>query len=406
MLHRVAITGLGIISSIGTSLDEVTESLYTGRSGIVVDEERTSMGFISPLTAAIKDFTWRYPLTRKQRKTLPLFAEWAAEAAMCALADAGLSPDDIRNDRTGLIFGCDSSLLAAVEQTERLRETHNTALLGSSLVFRAMNSTITMNLNAILKTQGASWTLSGACASSGHAVGQAADLIRLGRQDRIICGGAQEINWPSMCSFDGLGAFSTRIDTPQAASRPFARSRDGLVPGGGAAVVVLERYDLAQQRNAHIWGEVVSYGFSSDGENIVAPSSTGLRRAIRQALDNARLRPQDISYVCAHATATPIGDRMEAGSIANIFGPQGVPVSSTKSMTGHELWMSGAAQVVYTCLMAKHGFMAPNINFDGPDEASEPLDIITTPRQQPIKYAMCNAAGFGGTNSCLTLGFA
>lgn len=405
MLHRVAITGLGIVSSIGTSVSEVTDALYHGRSGIVIDPVRQDLGFNSPLTGAIKNFSPRFPLNRKQRKTTPQFVEWAAEAAFCALDDSGLSPDDIRNDRSGLIFGCDSSVLAGIEQANRLEEVRDTSRLGSGLVFQSMTSTTTINLNAILGTQGASWSISGACASSGHAVGQAADLIMLGRQDRIICGGAQEINWQATCSFDGLGAFSTRVDSPQSASRPFAKSRDGLVPGGGAAVLMLERYDLAVARRAQIWGEILGYGFSSDGENIVAPSRTGLGRAMRMALKNAELMPQDISYLCAHATATPLGDAMEAGNILDIFGERGVPVSSTKSMTGHELWMSGAAQVVYSCLMARNDFMAANINFDEADEDTSHLDIITEIRQQPLTSALCNSAGFGGTNSSLVIGF-
>lgn len=405
MLHRVAITGLGIVSSIGTSVSEVTDALYHGRSGIVIDPVRQDLGFNSPLTGAIKNFSPRFPLNRKQRKTTPQFVEWAAEAAFCALDDSGLSLDDIRNDRSGLIFGCDSSVLAGIEQANRLEEVRDTSRLGSGLVFQSMTSTTTINLNAILGTQGASWSISGACASSGHAVGQAADLIMLGRQDRIICGGAQEINWQATCSFDGLGAFSTRVDSPQSASRPFAKSRDGLVPGGGAAVLMLERYDLAVARRAQIWGEILGYGFSSDGENIVAPSRTGLGRAMRMALKNAELMPQDISYLCAHATATPLGDAMEAGNILDIFGERGVPVSSTKSMTGHELWMSGAAQVVYSCLMARNDFMAANINFDGADEDTSHLDIITEIRQQPLTSALCNSAGFGGTNSSLVIGF-
>ena len=385
MLHRVAITGLGIVSSIGTSVSEVTDALYHGRSGIVIDPVRQDLGFNSPLSGAIKNFSPRFPLNRKQRKTTPQFVEWAAEAAFCALDD--------------------SSVLAGIEQANRLEELRDTSRLGSGLVFQSMTSTTTINLNAILGTQGASWSISGACASSGHAVGQAADLIMLGRQDRIICGGAQEINWQATCSFDGLGAFSTRVDNPQSASRPFAKSRDGLVPGGGAAVLVLERYDLAVARRAPIWGEILGYGFSSDGENIVAPSRTGLGRAMRMALKNAELMPQDISYLCAHATSPPLGDAMEAGNILDIFGERGVPVSSTKSMTGHELWMSGAAQVVYSCLMARNDFMAANINFDGGDEATSHLDIITETRQQPLTSALCNSAGFGGTNSSLVIGF-
>lgn len=405
MLHRVAITGLGIISSIGINLDEVTESLYTGRSGIVVDKERETLGFTSPLSGAIKDFDKKFPLNRKQRKSMPQFVEWAFEAAMSALVQSELSHAEIQNPRSGLIFGCDSSVLDAAEQTEQLKASKDTSVLGSGLIFKTMTSCITMNLNAILGTQGASWSISGACASGGHAIGQAADLIRFGRQDRMICGGAQEINWQSMCSFDGLGAFSTRIATPHAASRPFAKGRDGLVPSGGAAAIVLERYDLAVKRGAKILGEVLSYGFSSDGENIIVPSRTGLGRAMRMALQESGCASQDIDYICAHATSTPKGDAMEAANITDVFGPCKVPVSSTKSMTGHELWMSGASQVVYTCLMAQHAFMAPNINFDGPDETTAQLDIVTQTRLQPIKKALCNSAGFGGTNSSLVLGF-
>lgn len=405
MLHRVAITGLGIVSSIGTMLDEVAESLYKGRSGIISDPERLALGFNSSLTGAISPFEKRFPLSRKQRKSAPEFVEWAAEAALSAINLSGLDDKQIANERTGMIFGCDSSVLPAIEQTELLKETKSTNSLGSGFVFQSMTSCITMNLNAILGTQGASWSISGACASGGHAIGQAADLIRLGRQDRMICGGAQEINWQSMCSFDGLSAFSMRLDQPEAASRPFAKSRDGLVPSGGAAALVLENYDMAVARGAHIWGEVLSYGFSSDGENIIVPGRTGLGRAMRMALAGAELKSGDIDYVCAHATSTPKGDEMEAGNILDVFGAGNVPVSSTKSMTGHELWMSGAAQVVYTSLMARDGFLAPNINFDGPDDASSKLDIITETRCGRLKKALCNSAGFGGTNSCLVLGF-
>lgn len=405
MLHRVAITGTGIVSTLGVTGDEVAGALYEGRSGVVVDPERIELGFISPLTGRIPDFTPQFPLSRKQKKSMPLFAQWAAEAAFQAIAQSGIDPDDLKNEQTGLLFGCDSSALAAIEQTQRLLEVKDTASLGSGLIFQTMTSCVTMNLNSLLETRGASWTLSGACASGGHAVGQAADLIRLGRQERMICGAAQEINWQSICSFDGLRAFSPRADDPAGASRPFAAGRDGLVPSGGAAAIMLERWDLAERRGAAILGEVTGYGFSSDGENIIVPSRTGLGRAMRMALENAQLKAQDISYVCAHATSTPVGDAMEAGNIVDVLGEKSVPVSSTKSMTGHEFWMSGAAQVVYTVLMAHNGFLAPNINFDGPDEHSALLDIITETREASIGAALCNSAGFGGTNSCLALAF-
>jgi 3-oxoacyl-[acyl-carrier-protein] synthase-1 len=405
MVHRVAITGVGIVSCLGRDRETVAGALHAGRSGIVVDEERRALGFISPLTGRIPEFTPRFPLSRKQKKSMPLFAEWAYEAAMQAVEQSGIDPEDLKNDRTGLLFGCDSSALAAVEQTRRLLETKDTTNLGSGLIFRTMTSCVTMNLNSLLGTKGASWSISGACASGGHAVGQAADLIRLGRQERMICGGAQEINWQSICSFDGLKAFSPHADDPAGASRPFAAGRDGLVPGGGAAAVMLERMDSAKKRGAAVLGEVKGYGFSSDGENIIVPSRTGLGRAMRMALEQAETAPSQISYVCAHATSTPVGDAVEADNIVDVLGEKTVPVSSVKSMTGHEFWMSGASQVVYTTLMAGCGFLAPNINFDGPDEHSARLDIVTETRDAPIRTAMCNSAGFGGTNSSLVLGF-
>ncbi|WP_432823835.1 beta-ketoacyl-[acyl-carrier-protein] synthase family protein [Trichloromonas sp.] len=404
-MHRVAITGVGIVSCLGCSWEAVGEALRTGRSGIVVDAERQSLGFRSPLTGTIRDFDGKQVLGKKQRKTMPDFAVQAYAAATDALAKAGLGEDDIRNDQTGLVFGCDSTCIAAIEQVELLRQRGETKLIGSGQVFRSMNSTVTMNLNTLLRTRGACWTISSACSSGGHAVGQAADLIAFGRQERVICGGAQEINWESMCSFDGLGAFSLRSDQPQAASRPFDAGRDGLVPSGGAAALVLERYDLARARGATILGEVAGYGFSSDGDHISVPSRDGLQRAMRMALANASRQPADVDYVCAHATSTPAGDAAEAENIHAVFGPKTPWVSSLKSMTGHELWMSGASQVVYSVIMAHGGFIAPNINFHEPDEWSARLKIATETIYQTPATVLCNSAGFGGTNACLVLGF-
>ena len=404
-MHKVAITGIGIVSCLGCDPETVGAALRAGRSGIVVDEERRRRGFRSPLTGVIRDFDPARVLSKKQRKTMPDFAVQAYAAARDALAMAGLGGDDIANDRTGLIFGCDSTCIAAIEQVELLRERGETMLIGSGQVFRSMNSTVTMNLNTLLRTRGACWTLSSACSSGGHAVGQAADLIAFGRQDRVICGGAQEINWESMCSFDGLGAFSTRVDAPEAASRPFDAHRDGLVPSGGAAALVLERYDLAAARGAEILGEVAGYGFSSDGEHISVPSRDGLQRAMRMALENAVMTPAEVDYLCAHATATPAGDAAEAQNILAVFGDKTPLVSSLKSMTGHELWMSGAAQVVYTTIMARQGFIARNLNFSEPDEGSARLRIVTETIDRSPRTALCNSAGFGGTNASLALRF-
>ncbi len=405
MKHRVAITGLGIVSSLGGDCATVARALYTGASGILLDPERKRLGFASGLTGAIPSYIPTFPLSRKQKKTMPDFVQWAADACMQAVSQSGMDPADLQNDESGIVFGCDSSCIAAIEQSSLLLEKGDTASLGSGLVFRSMTSCISMNLSVLFKTKGAAWTLSAACASSGHALGQAADLIALGRQERILCGGAQEINWQSMCSFDALGAFASRENTPHEASRPFDAGRDGLVPSGGAAAVLLERYDLAKKRGAVILGEVIGYGFSSDGENLSVPSENGLRRAMCKALQQASLKTSEINYVCAHATSTPVGDRVEARAIADLFGDGRVPVSSTKSMTGHELWMSGAAQVVYSTLMAQQGFLAPNCNFQQADEDSARLDIITATRNERPKSALCNSAGFGGTNAALVLRF-
>ncbi|HEY3307617.1 MAG TPA: beta-ketoacyl-[acyl-carrier-protein] synthase family protein [Desulfuromonadaceae bacterium] len=404
-MHRVAITGIGIVSCLGNTIEAVGAALKAGRSGIVFDEERRKLGFRSPLTGAISGFDSRALLSKKQCKTMPDFAVQAHAAAHDALLMSGLSDQEVQNPETGLIFGCDSSCIAAIEQVDLLRERGETKLIGSGHVFRSMTSCITMNLNTLFKTGGACWTISSACSSGGHAVGQAADLIAFGRQERMICGGAQELNWESMCSFDALGAFSTRFDDPASASRPFDAERDGLIPSGGAAVIVLERYDLAVERGAAILGEVAGYAFSSDGSHISIPSQDGLQRAIRKSIELAGIKERDIDYICAHATSTPAGDAAEARNISAVFGPKTPPVSSLKSMTGHELWMSGASQVVYSTIMAQQGFIAPNANFSKPDEYSAHLNIVTERIDRTPEHVLCNSAGFGGTNSCLVLRF-
>jgi len=404
--NRVAITGVGIVSCLGVGGDDVVASLRAGRSGIVVDKERQAAGFRSSLTGCLPEVGAERFLSRKQRKTMPDFAQHAYVAVCEALAQSGLKDEDLRNSRSGLIFGCDSSCMAAIEQVDLLRQHGETHKLGSGLVFRAMTSAITMNLNVLLGTQGASWTLSSACSSSSHAIGQAADLIALGRQDRVICGGAQEINLESMCSFDALGAFSTRIDEPAAASRPFDKDRDGLIPSGGAAALILENYTLAEERGAVILGEVTGYGFSSDGETLSVPSADGLARSMRAALNDAAINPEDVDLLLAHATSTPAGDAAEAGNIRTVFSSESMPwISALKSMTGHELWLAGAATAVYAVLMANAGFMTPTINFSVPDEGTAGLRILEKIKMQKPKKVLCNAAGFGGSNASLLLDF-
>jgi len=409
VMHRAAITGIGIVSCLGNTANDVARSLREARCGIQVDEERTRLGFRSPLTGMVRDYDPAALVSRKNRKTMPDFAIWSYDACLQALSMAGLEPQAMRSPRSGAIFGCDSSALAAVEQAALLLEHKDTGRIGSGLIFRAMNSTVTMNLNTLLGVQGACWTVSSACSSAGHAIGQAADLIALGRQDRVLCGGAQEITWQSICSFDGLGAFSRRVDEPHLASRPFDKDRDGLVPGGGAAALMLERMDLALERGAPILGEVLGYAFSSDGQHISVPSGEGLARAMREAIERAGLSPRDVDCVSAHATSTQAGDAAEARAIRQVFADCGADagpdVLCLKALTGHELWMSGASQVVYGAIMAREGFLPSHPSFCEPDEDSRGLRIHTSLQHRAPRYMLCNAAGFGGTNSCLLLRF-
>lgn len=402
-MHQVAITGIGIVSSLGTGAAKVSQSLREGRSGVGLDPERQALGFRSALTGVIDDFT-PPPIDRKKRRTLTEFGLHACAAAFEAVAMAGWDEALVQSERTGLIIGNDSSSRANVQQVEITRQENSTFPIGASLVFQALNSTVTMNLNTILGNRGAAWTLSGACASGGHAVGQAGDWIAMGRQDRILCGGVQEISWESTCSFDATNAFSLRQDAPSTASRPFDGTRDGLVPSGGAAIVALERYDLAQKRGATILGRLMAYSFSSDGRNLAVPTGEGLQRCMAECLRTGGLGPDQIDYVCAHATSTPIGDAVEARAIQSVFGAATPWVSSTKSMTGHEMWMAGAAQVVYSLLMGQGGFIAPNLNFTAQEEGLPRLRIAAETIDLRPRRILCNAAGFGGTNSCLLIG--
>ena len=302
------------------------------------------------------------------------------------------------------MFGNDSCVEAALEQSEALAGAGRTTAMGSGYVFRGMTSTISMNLNVLLGNRGASWTVSAACASGAHALGQAADCIRLGRQDRMICGGAQELGWRAVSSFDGLGAFSVNPD-PEAASRPFDARRDGLVPSGGAAALVLEAYDLAQRRGARVLGEILGFGATADGFGLAVPSPTGLAGAMRLAVAEARLKPEWISLISAHATSTLKGDAAEAANLRAVFGAACPPVTALKSLTGHELWMSGASQVVYATLMARRGFTAGTRNFIAPDVETGGIPVLTRTLNEPPRIVLCNAAGFGGSNACLVVGF-
>ena len=400
-MKRVVITGMGIYSTIGKNLEEVRESLYLGKSGIGFDPVRKEMGFRSGLTGIIERPQLKGLLDRRQRVGMAQQAEFAYLSTVEALKQANIDQDYLDKIEAGILFGNDSSAVPVIETIDIMREKKDTAMVGSGLIFQTMNSTISMNLSVIFKLKGINLTVSGACASGSHAIGIAYYLIRSGLQECIITGGGQEVNFESMGNFDALNAFSVRENEPQKASRPFDRDRDGLVPSGGAATLVLESYESAVKRGAKILAEVIGYGFSSNGDHISVPNLDGPVKALKMAIKDAGLMAKDIEYINAHATSTPVGDAKEAEALHLVFGDSKPWVSSTKSMTGHEMWMGGASEVVYSILMMQNGFIAPNINFENPDECTAKLKIADKTIDQKFNIFLSNAFGFGGTNSAL-----
>lgn len=402
-MERVVITGMGIWSCLGTSLDEVRDSLYNGRSGIVFDPVRKELGFRSALTGLVPEPQLKGELSRSQRVFMPQQAQFAYCATRDALKDAGIDREYLASHDAGLLYGNDSSAEPVVRSIDTMRAEKDTTMCGSGAIFQSMNSTVTMNLGCIFKLKGMNMTVSAACASGSHAIGLGALLIRDGLQDIVVCGGAQEVNPYAVGSFDGISAFSTREDEPERASRPFDRDRDGLVPGGGAATVILESYESARRRGARILGEVLGYGFSGNGDHISSPNVDGPRRSLEMAVRRAGIRKEEIGYINAHATSTHVGDSNEAKAIAAVFGERTVPVTSTKSQTGHEMWMAGASEVIYSMIMMKNGFIAPNLNFENPDEDSSRLLIPAERLSRRFDTFLSNSFGFGGTNSTLVI---
>ena len=401
MRRRVVITGMGIYSCIGENKEEVADSLYCGRSGIGLDPARKEMGYRSALTGILRQPDLKQALNRRQRTMLSEHGAYAYVATVEALAQAGIDADWLKTHEVGILYGNDSSAEAVVHGADVIREKHNTMLVGSGNIFQSMNSTLTMNLSTIFNLRGINFTLSGACASGSHAIGMAYLLIRQGLQDCVLCGGAEEVNLFSMGNFDALGAFSIREEEPTRASRPFDKNRDGLVPSGGGATLVVESYESAVSRGATILAEVVGYGFSSNGEHISVPNVDGPVRSLRMALQDAGMTPDQIGYVNAHATSTPIGDLNEARAIAEVFADSCPYVTSTKSQTGHEMWMAGASEIIYSTLMMQRDFIAPNLNFEEPDEASCRLNIPAERVDCRFDAFLSNSFGFGGTNSTL-----
>ncbi len=400
MENRVVITGMGIYSCLGLSLDEVKESLFKGKSGIVFSQERKDFGFRSGLTAIVPKPDLKNLLNRRQRISMGEESEYAYMATLDAFKSAGIDQDFLDNNEVGIFYGNDSVSQAIIEATDIVREKKDTTLMGSGAIFKSMNSTVTMNLSTIFKLRGINITVSAACASGSHSLGLAYLMIKNGLQDIVVAGGAQETNKYGMASFDGLGVFSLKEDEPEKASRPFDASRDGLIPSGGAATLIVESYESAVRRGVPIIAEIMGYGFSSNGGHISTPNVDGPALAMERCLESAKMKPEEIDYINAHATSTPIGDANEAQAIYRIFGGE-VPVSSTKSMTGHECWMAGASEVIYSILMMQNDFVAPNINLENPDDDAKKINLITQTKNQKIDVFLSNSFGFGGTNSAL-----
>lgn len=392
---------MGIWSCLGQTLDDVRDALYQGKSGIIFSQERKDAGFRSALCADVPAVEIKKLLARNVRQFMPEEAQYAYVATLQALENAKIDQDFLDAHEVGIIYGNDSVAESTMIALDKFREFKDTAACGSGAIFQSMNSTVTMNLACLFRLRGINLTSSAACASSSLAIGNAYLLIKEGLQDCVICGGAQEANMYCVASFDGIQAFSTREDEPTKACRPFDRDRDGLVPGGGAATLILESYEHAVKRGAPIIAEIVGWGFSGNGDHISTPNVAGPARSLELALKNGGIDPRMIGYVNAHATSTHAGDGREAMAIAQCFGDYKVPVTSTKSQTGHEMWMAGASECIYSVLMMKNGFIAGSLNFENPDEETACVNVIPQTIETGFDMFLSNSFGFGGTNSTL-----
>ena len=399
-MRRVVVTGIGIISCLGNNQRDVLAALQAGRSGIGLSPERKALGFRSSLAGRITGVDPPDVPKRNLRQMGPGTC-FGVHAVRQALEDAGWEPTRIQSDRTAVIIGNAGNSQDTYRQCHMFRD--EGLKLGGTALQKVMADTTSANLSVLLGTRGYTLTVSAACATGAAAIGLAFQLIRGGLQDRAIAGGVQEDTWEAFCHFDALKAFSVREDEPTKASRPFDRHRDGLVPSAGSGLLILEELEEARRRGAKIYAELIGYAFASDGSDMTIPSGEGSLRCLRQTLQDAGIRPDEVDYINAHATSTPVGDVSEARAIAEVFGKRPY-VSSTKSMTGHELATCGSSEVIYTLLMMRDRFVAPNINLDELDPQCEGINLVANHAiEARIDVAASNAFGFGGVNTCLVL---
>ncbi len=400
-MRRVVVTGMGIVSCIGDNVAEVAASLKAGKSGIATDADMTTFGFRSQISGRPsvdpKDF-----IPKRSYRFMTETSGWPGVALMEAIEHSGLSEDMVSNPRTGIIAGSGGpSSMTIVKAADTTREKGAPKRIGPFAVPKAMSSTVSATLATHFKIKGVNFSITSACTTSLHCIGSAVEQIQWGKQDIMLAGGGEEIEWTMSDMFDAMGAMSSKYnDTPKTASRAFDVSRDGFVIAGGAGMLVLEEYEHAKKRGANILAEVTGYAATSDGYDMVAPSGEGAERAMRLALADAG---HDICYINPHATATPVGDVAECGAISRVFGSDGPMISATKSMTGHSLGAAGAQEAIYSLIMMQDGFIAPSININELDPEIPKINIVQQTRDHDMKAFMSNSFGFGGTNGSVIM---
>lgn len=399
-MRRAVITGIGIVSSIGTNQEEVLDSLKHGRSGISFSDEFAEMGLRSQVWGKV-DIDFKEHIDRKQLRFMGDAPAYAYIAMQQAVDDSGLSEDQVSNIRTGIIAGSGgASSKSQVDAADILRE-KGVKRVGPYMVTKSMASTVSACLATPFKIKGINYSIASACATSAHCIGNALELIQLNKQDVVFAGGGEELHWTLSVQFDAMGALSSKYnDNPSVASRTYDADRDGFVSSGGGGMVVVEELEHALARGAKIYAEVVGYGATSDGVDMVAPSGEGAVRCMQMAMQDVDSK---IDYLNTHGTSTPVGDVKELAAISEVFGEDGPAISSTKSMTGHALGAAGVNEAIYSILMMENDFIAPSINIDTLDEAAQGLDVVTEVREAKLNTVMSNSFGFGGTNATLVL---
>jgi 3-oxoacyl-[acyl-carrier-protein] synthase-1 len=401
-VRRVVVTGLGIVSSIGADVAEVAESLRTARSGVVAAPEYAELGFRCQVHAPPKIGDWTALVDRRAARFLAAGTAYAHIAMEQAIADSGLSEAEISNDRTGIIVGSGGASTRAIVEAADIAKTRGVKRIGPFAVPKAMSSGPSATLATWFKIRGVNYSISSSCATSTHCIGAAYEQIQLGKQDVMFAGGCEELDWTLSALFDAMGAMTSNFNaTPDRASRPYDKNRDGFVIAGGGGMVVLEDYERAKARGATIHGEIVGYAANSDGHDMVAPSGEGAARCMRLAMAGAGDRTMD--YLNTHGTGTPVGDAREIGAVREVFGADMPTISSTKSLTGHSLGAAGVQEAIYCLLMMKDGFIGESANIETLDPEFDGVPIARTCLDRRIDTAMSNSFGFGGTNGCLVM---